>query len=262
MVTQPPLERLNRLIEEGYSAFSPHGPFETCDRWIEGWALLESVLVNGARSTAELERRCRFKTKISDWLNHLEQALGYAGDRRPEYHEHRVRFCRALKQRFPDEDSARMLWFYAAESDSLMKLGRDDEADAALTSGIERYPDDVCGYIGWADRHVYRSRTGRPDFKKAEAILKGALARKGLKHPDFILVRLAEVYHHWGRMHEARRILKELRRRPSQVYFTMAASRIEDAGETWVRGDALPGLAWQRRRIRGHRGRTGKRKRR
>jgi hypothetical protein len=198
MVTQPPMERLNRLIEEGYSAFSPQHPFEACDRWIEGWALLESGPVNGARSTAELERKFRFKEPIRDWLTHLEQALGFAGDRRPEYHEHRVRYCRAVRARFPDEDSTWILWFHAVEADSLMKLERDDEADTALTSGIERFPDNPCGYIGWADRHVYRSRTGQPDFQKAEAILKEALARPTIENGGLALLRLTEVYRLWG----------------------------------------------------------------
>jgi len=220
------------LIEEGYATFSPDAPFAACDRWIEGWNVLESVVVNGARSAGQFERKYRLKKGFRDWLGHFEQALGFAGDRRSEYHDRRVTFCRAVRERFPEEDCALILWFHAAEADSLMKLGREDEADRALTSAIERFPDEACGYIGWADRHVYRSRTGRPEFKKAEAILKDALARRTLRDGALVLFRLVEVYRMWGEARPAQESPDGAQAETDRLLSELGLTRVE-LDEPW-----------------------------
>lgn len=243
--TLPPIEltpdeELDELIERGYALLHEDEHPAACDRWLEAWQLVKQLAEPSMRTTAALDDAFPHRVPtLSEWCQDLEMELGHAGAEDAAYHEHRLRYAREVAERFPDEDVDTRLTFAQAQAEALWDLGRRAEAEAAYVRLVESFPDEVWGYISWADQ--YWTREDHPkDYARAEAILNRAMARPNLNGRLDLLDSLEELYEEWGKPARARVIAA---RRAE-----LGDEEDEDAGElispfSSAAGSAIPSLS-------------------
>jgi tetratricopeptide (TPR) repeat protein len=193
-----PGERIDELVFEGRDLLEAHRTTAACDRWLEAWEIVKGLTRPGLRTVEALDRACgRAHHPTSDWAVELSFELWNAGLENPIYHEHRVRLVREFLALFPDSESDVVVNLMRGEGESLWALGRRQEAEVVYAALVERLPDEGWAYIGWADQY-YEFEDRPKEYEKAEAILRRALERPGLKDRGDVLDRLVNLCREWA----------------------------------------------------------------
>jgi tetratricopeptide (TPR) repeat protein len=123
----------------------------------------------------------------------LEMELHNAGYSNPIYFEHRIRYVREYLAQFPDDDVDRQVAFRRAEGEALWELGRTAESETVYQKLVDIFPDQAWSYIGWSDQY-YMWHESPAGYKRAEEILRLALARPTLDDRQSVQERLAELF--------------------------------------------------------------------
>ncbi|MGE3806919.1 MAG: SEC-C metal-binding domain-containing protein [Gemmataceae bacterium] len=193
----PPLdltteEKIGDLIDAG-SQLSDACRFpEACDKWLEAWELVRTLVRPEMRSFEQvIEVYPELPANIFGWRSRLIGDLDWAGDTNRIYHEHRLSLARECLALFPDDGVEGKVFFGLAEGEALWKVGRRQEAEAVYAALERECPDEALAYIGWADRYLEADADW--NGAKAAAILNRALARPNLRHRGEILNRLDEL---------------------------------------------------------------------
>jgi tetratricopeptide (TPR) repeat protein len=194
--------QLDSLIGKGYDLQRGHQSALACDRWLEAWDLLKTMIASDVTTTGAATKTLPGLTEyVDNWCQDLEMELRNAGLDSDEYHGYRLDYARDFLERFPDEDRLTVLNFRRAEGEALWDLGRRAESEASYAALVDEMPDDAWAYIGWAD-HYWLLHDSPKEYARAEAILERALARPDLDNRLYVLERLAQLYDEWEKPEE------------------------------------------------------------
>ncbi len=188
-----PGERIDELVHEGYDLREAREVAAACDRWLEAWEIAKQLARPGMRTAAALDQALGPHHRISDWALELSLELWSAGVDDPVYHEHRVRLTSEFLALFPDSEPNLVLNLMRAQGESLWALGRRAEAQAVYAALVERLPEEGWAYIGWSDEYYCQDLERPKEYDKAEAILRRALERPGLRDRADVLDRLEDL---------------------------------------------------------------------
>jgi hypothetical protein len=197
--TLPPLqiepdEELDELMQTGYELLYAHQTAKACDQWLAAWKQIKNLATPTMRMVEAFDDAYPgLLQSVSNWSQDLEMELHNAGISNPVYFEHRIQYAREYLAQFPDDDDYRHLAFRRAESEALWRLGRTTESEAVYQDLVETFPDKAWGYIGWSDQH-YLWGDAPADYKRAEAILRQALARPYLDDRRSVQERLESLF--------------------------------------------------------------------
>lgn len=141
---------------------------------------------------------------LRDFLYDLELDLGNAGLEDLRLSAARAEMARWVWTRFgprvPDLDAH----FRGIEAEALWETGQTERAKAAFEELTSRYPDLPWGYLLWAGCYWEgdSSYAVGPDYARAEAIYRRALANARLGEPSAIRERLEDLV---GQRHDPTR---------------------------------------------------------
>lgn len=214
-------ERLDNLMQEGYSLILAHDQLAGCDRWLAAWELAKTLHTPKMTTASDFDAAYPNLTQFfTNWAYDLEMELGNAGIDEPGYHKRRIQYTEEFLSLFPDSDTDVFVNFKRAQGEALWGLGNHSEAEAVYESLVKQLPDEAWGYIGWSDQYWMFGSVGEPQYEKAEAILRRALARPLLRQDADVLDRLRLLYEEWGKSaeHDAVvRQLEQIKRNPRPV---------------------------------------------
>ena len=197
--TLPPLqiepdEELDELMQTGYGLMHAHQTTKGCDHWLAAWKQIKNLATPTMRTVEAFDDAYPgLLQSVFNWSQDLEMELHNAGLSNPVYFEHRIQYAREYLAQFPDDDDDRHIAFRRAESEALWRLGRTTESEAVYQDLVETFPDKAWGYIGWSDQY-YLWRDAPADYKRADAILRQALARPNLDDRRSVQERLESLF--------------------------------------------------------------------
>ena len=189
-----PDKELDELMQTGYELISANQTAAGCDHWLAAWEQVKKLATPAMRRVEAFDDTYpRLLQSVFNWSQDLEMELHNAGYSNPIYFERRIRYVREYLVQFPDDDVDRQVAFRRAEGEALWELGRTAESETVCQKLVATFPDQAWSYIGWSDQY-YMWHESPADYKRAEEILRLALARPTLDDRQSVQERLAELF--------------------------------------------------------------------
>lgn len=207
-------DKLANYIQEGYAYQVTWQLEKACARWDQAWNLIKEMTVSEISSVRDFDKA---NPNLDEFVQNLahdyEHELRNVGFDQPEYFQRRIEFVDEFFDTFPadEEDPDFLLNFYRAKAESFWYLGERDQAEKLYAELTELLPDEVWGYIGWAD-HYWLDKNGPPEYERAEKLLKRALSNPKINDRMYGLERLRDLYHEWGKPQKAEEIAARLKK--------------------------------------------------
>ena len=188
-----PIEQFEIWFAQGEELLSQGTTALACDCWLSAWEILKTLVSPDIRTLADFERaHPDLDLGVHDFCFDLMFELHNAGTADATYHDKRLKYAREFLARFPDSDADTVVEFMRAQGEALWELGRPAEAEQVYAALVARLPDKGWGYIGWSD-HYWTYKDSPKQYRRAEEILRGALARPTLSDAADVSGRLREL---------------------------------------------------------------------
>jgi len=172
-------EQLDDLMQEGYDLVLSEGKHKTvegCKLWLQVWDDLKLRFTNDMKSIEDAEKVFSGMQSLYNWSQDFEQELHNAGNYDRSFYQKRIEYCKEFCSFFPDSDELLVINMKRAEAESYFSLGKVEQGNQAFEALIKDFPDNVWGYIGWADMYYLFNSPGiEKNLKKAEKIYQMAL---------------------------------------------------------------------------------------
>jgi tetratricopeptide (TPR) repeat protein len=172
-------EQLDDIMQEGYDlvlAGKKDKTAEGCKLWLQVWDHLKPRFTNDIKSIDDAEKVFSGMQSLFNWCQDFEQELHNAGYYDRSYYQKRIKYCKEFCSYFPNSDKTILINMKRAEAESYFSLGRVEEGDQAFEALIKEFPDNVWGYIGWADMYYLFNPSGiDKNLKKAREVYQMAL---------------------------------------------------------------------------------------
>ncbi|NPV30447.1 MAG: zinc chelation protein SecC [Firmicutes bacterium] len=183
-------EKLDDMMQDGYSFCHEGREDEGCRVWLEVWEHLKKRFTPEMKSIKDAERVFSGAQSLFNWCQDLEMELGNAGLREPSFYEKRIEYCREFCMLFPETDRLIIENMKRAEAESYFALGMVEKGERAFQNLVEEFPDSAWVYIGWGDMYwLFEDSKAQRDYDKAESIYRMALERNVVMKED-VLERL------------------------------------------------------------------------
>lgn len=195
---RPSVEMLDDWMQEGYALVERHETAAACDLWWRVWCTLLPRFTPEMRQMEQVEPVFYGMQSVSNWSQDFEMELQNAALADPAYASIGRRYCSEWIAQFSAEDDLLQRNFRRALGIFLLHLGQGDEALAVLEGILERWPDDVWGYIAIAEAYAGicppRQTALPPDLDRAAKYLEQAKAvATGREDREAVQDRLAEL---------------------------------------------------------------------
>lgn len=183
-------ERLDEMMQEGYTLCDEGKEVEGCRIWLEVWEHLKERFTPDMRSVEEAERVFRGTECLFNWCQDLELELGNAGVKEPSFYKKRIEYCQEFCTLFPETDRLIIENMKRAVAESYFALGMVEEGEKAFQELVAEFPHSAWVYIGWGDMYwLYENSKVPRNYEKAESIYRMAL-EKGVDEEEEVLDRL------------------------------------------------------------------------
>ena len=175
------VEMIDDAIQEGYKYIQQDNYKDALERWGRAWTIITSIVPSYITSVEEADEYLPepLTESIHNWSQSFEMQLANGGRDDISFYYQRIRYCREFCAIFPDTRESILQNMYRAEAEAYAALGYIETADNLFTELVERYPDNVWGYIGWGDIYRYYARdTNDPSgYERAEELYRLGLVR-------------------------------------------------------------------------------------
>lgn len=184
---RPSVEMIDDWMQEGYEHDAAGRRAEATRIWWKVWQTLRSRFSPVIR-TMDAARAVFSGTQvIFNWCQDFELCLSNAVvTDSPELAGLGKQYCTEWLAQFPDEDGGTQVNFLRALARFQFCLGETSAGEATLQGIIERWPEDVWGYVALADAygHFWSGEPGpERDVPRALGYLERGLAM-GSEHRD------------------------------------------------------------------------------
>ena len=207
------MEMIDDLIQEGYDALEERNTTRACDIWLRTWECIKEMLTEDMTKVEQFDTIFRGTQYVYNWCQDFEMELGNAGVDDQKYFGKQIEYCREFYTQFTDEDELVLGNMRRAEADAYFFLGESKKGEEKYRELIEQYPNNVWGYIGWADQccgfYGPNDRVDR-DFGKAEELYLKALEIPEKRERDAVFERLIDFYEEMGNSEKADHYTKKL----------------------------------------------------
>jgi tetratricopeptide (TPR) repeat protein len=172
-------EQLDKLMQKGYDLVLAEGKDKTvegCKLWLQVWDHIKHRFTNDMKSIENAEKVFSGMQSLYNWCQDFEQELHNAGNYDQSFYQKRIEYCKEFCVFFPNSDELIILNMKRAEAESYFSLGKIEEGNQAFEVLIKEFPDNVWGYIGWADMYYLSKSSGiEKNLTKAKEIYQMAL---------------------------------------------------------------------------------------
>ncbi|MBL8917281.1 MAG: SEC-C domain-containing protein [Myxococcaceae bacterium] len=188
---RPSVEMIDDWMQEGYSLVEERKGAQACDLWWKVWCTLSPRFLPSMTTMNSTSPVFNGLQSVFNWSQDFENELF-----NPSLHDQRYatmgsQYCTEWIAQFRDESDLVQLNFRRALSSHLHRLGQSERASELLHELVEKWPENVWGYVALADAysHFFRSERICPyDPEKAERYLRRALALQTLRDGDRIML--------------------------------------------------------------------------
>lgn len=175
------VEMIDDSIQDGYTYIQQNNYKDGLARWADAWTMIRGIVPSYITSVEEADEYLPepLTQSIHNWSQSFEMELGNGGSDDIFFYYLRIRYCSEFCAIFPDSDELMLHNMSRAEAESYARLGYMHVADNLFDELVEKYPDNVWGYIGWGDIYLYHAReSGDPsDYEMAEERYRWGLSR-------------------------------------------------------------------------------------
>lgn len=163
------IERIDDEMQEGYTAREEGRSEECIERWERVWEMVKAIVPEhiDSISEADLYLGDPFTQFLINWCQDYEMELYGPGMQDISYFRKRIDYCSEFCRLFPGSGERIIMNMLRGEAESYARSGDMETADKLFQDLVNKYPDDIWGYVGWGD--VYADK-GLSDHKKAEEI--------------------------------------------------------------------------------------------
>ncbi len=184
---------LNYLMQKGYSLLEENKTVEACNIWLEVWDKIKKRFTPKMKSIKDAESLFSGDQFLFNWCQDLEMELGNAGLRDKSFYRKRIDYCREFCSYFPESEISILYNMKRGKAESYFGIGEPKKGDMAFERLIEKYPEDIWGYIGWGDMYYMPlDKNNTPNYEKAEQIYNMALD-KDIDEKESLMERLDDL---------------------------------------------------------------------
>ncbi len=189
--------------QQGYQGLNS-GSLAACRAWRKVWDLLSQLMQSGQyASIEELDKAFHGPQSIVNWANDFAAELRKAGSEDAGFLQQCIDFCCQYLAWSNRQTGLNSLSLYRLIAECTFALGRPAEGDASFRDSLAQNPWWGWGWISWAEQYAAYAKVGWHDLKKAETILRQALAVKELRDRPEVARRLRDILIKQGRAIEA-----------------------------------------------------------
>ncbi len=186
------IEDVDRRIGAGYELLEQERRAAALETWWEAWEKLKVWLGDKpVRTFDHIDDLARdgLTDFFINWIWDCDEALSNAMEGDSTWANRRLELFDDLRNRLVDEGGSNAVNLARACGESLFALRRKDEGDACFAALIEQFPDNVWGYIGWADEYnpIFARHPDYADKERAREIYRRGLERTSAEQEDVIL---------------------------------------------------------------------------
>jgi tetratricopeptide (TPR) repeat protein len=186
-------DRIEALMQEGYSASMSGNRRSACTQWNETWQLIRARLEPHMRTCEQAEVVFEGSQLIYNWLSDFStELLNATLDDGPRFGDIGVRFCQEVLAQFTDETDDFKAFFRGELGDILCRAGRLAEGEQVFLELIRDWPDLVSGYVKLADALSNAAADQPARLERARSLLEQALTKPDARAYD-VARRLADL---------------------------------------------------------------------
>jgi len=175
------VEMIDDSIQKGYEYIKQNNYKDGLERWTDAWTMIRGIVPSYITSVEEADEYLPepLTQSICNWSQDFGMELGNGGGDDISFHYLRIRYCSEFCAIFPDSDELILHNMSRAEAESYASLGYMHVADNLFDELVEKYPDNVRGYVGWGDIYLYHARDSEDpsDYEHAEERYRWGLSR-------------------------------------------------------------------------------------
>jgi tetratricopeptide (TPR) repeat protein len=169
------LEKLDDMIEEGYTYLSEDDYIAACDSWLKVWEALRYRVRPENKDLDYIEKQYEGSFRIREFCKELEYNLFNAGEVDKEYFRLRINYCNEFCKNFPNEAESILYSMKSAIAESYIPLHEVHKAEEEYRKLIQTYPDNPWSYVYWGDMYcIYEDVL--IDLEKAKAYYEKGLS--------------------------------------------------------------------------------------
>jgi len=172
---------------------------EAYEDWLRAWGLMRDNTPDHITTFDALETLFHLDIQdcsVNEMLYALDMALHNAGVDDLRWMAQRAEVARWVYTHFLEESALNVGNFRGYEAESLWEMGQTEQAEALFQELTETFPTFAWGYIWWGDGYWMSdwSYEYAPDYDRAEAIYRQALAQPDLEDRSDVQDRLDDLH--------------------------------------------------------------------
>ncbi len=188
-----PRDQLTDMIDLGDDLVEEGKIREACDLWLTVWQQFKARYAGHVRSIEGADKEFRCFHSWHDWCQDLEMHLNNVVNEDRSYGPKAITFFQEFRTLLPETSPLIIQNMMMSEADVLYLSGDVVAGEKLFQEVVERYPENVWGYIRWGDVYALGMNAGLPpDPVKAESIYRMALGR-GLKDERDVKRRIKDL---------------------------------------------------------------------
>jgi len=175
------IEMIDDLMQDGYKLIENGNCIGGVKEWVAAWDLIRAIIPPHIKSVWDADQFLPepLTQSIQSWCQNFEMELHNAGTDDESYFLKRVIYCHEFCNIFPDTDESILHNMCRAEAEAYLALGAVETAENLFKELIEKFPDNIWGYVGWGDMYCFDRYDEKipPDYDRAEEIYRMGIAR-------------------------------------------------------------------------------------
>ncbi|MDD2235376.1 MAG: SEC-C metal-binding domain-containing protein [Desulfitobacteriaceae bacterium] len=198
-------------LQTGYNHIRKNETIEACDAWLSAWGDIKAILAEeNIKDITELQEKYRWAEFLFNYVQDLEQELHNAGLENEEYFHKRIIYCDEMLKLCGKQDELLIENTKRAIADSHYEVGDTEECDRLYSNWLTEDPTWGWGYIGWSYCYTFGTGKKKPNYDKAEEIIRVAVDKEEVRDRIDVLHRALEIYTSLEQKEKVDKLKKEI----------------------------------------------------
>ncbi len=199
-------------IQLGYKHIFKGETVKACDAWLSAWEEIKGILDEEEINDLQvLQNKFAWSDFLFNYIQDLEMELHNAELENEEYSHKRIKYCNEIIKLCAQKDELIIENAKRAIAESYFTLGNAEECDKLYSQWLDEDPAWGWGYIGWSDCYGFGTKKIKPDYSKAEEIIRKAVEKKDVRDRMDVLMRSIEIYSGLNQNEKAEELKKEMK---------------------------------------------------
>jgi len=179
----------------GYNYFESGHSVKACDAWLSAWEEIKNILATERIEDLQLlQNKYKWSEFLSNYIQDVELELYNAGLEKKEYFHKRIKYCHEMIKFCGRNEKLIIENAKRAIATSYFELGDKKKGDELFSQWLDEDPTWGWGYIGWSRGYSFGTKKTKPDYTKAEEIIRKAVERNDVRDKIDVLMEAIDIY--------------------------------------------------------------------